>query len=117
MSCVRSSSVNPVEGNFPLELTCVLTPFPKQTLSDESIDRGLVCAHMHSITQTQKILTFMSSMGECQLQKYTQHTPATKMECDCLNGWIEKRSHTQKSHPKMVNPKDLAGNAEEGEVL
>ena len=34
--------------------------------------------------------------------------------------WLDKkkfkqRSHTQKSHPKMVNPRDLAGNAEEEE--
>ena len=34
---------------------------PPKTLSDESIDRGLVCAYMHSITQTLKILTFMHS--------------------------------------------------------
>ena len=31
-----------------------------QKLSDESINRGLVCAHMHFIARTQKILTFMS---------------------------------------------------------
>ena len=30
------------------------------TLSDESKNRGLVCAHTHSIPRTQKILTFMS---------------------------------------------------------
>ena len=48
-----------VEEIFPLELTWVLTPFPK-TLLDESINRGLVCAHMHSIARTPKILTFMS---------------------------------------------------------
>ena len=50
----------PVEGIFPLELAWVQTPFPKKTLSDESIKRGLVCAHMHFIARTQKILTFMS---------------------------------------------------------
>ena len=50
----------PVEGIFPLELTWVQTPFPKKTLSDESVNRGLVCAHMHFIARTQKILTFMS---------------------------------------------------------
>ena len=33
---------------------------PPKTLSDESINRGLVCAHMHFIAPTQKILTFMS---------------------------------------------------------
>ena len=32
----------------------------KKTLSDESINRGLVCAHMHSIAWTPEILTFMS---------------------------------------------------------
>ena len=40
-----------------------------------------------------------------------------KMECDYLNGWKkgqnQKRSHTQKISPKMVNPRDIAGNAEE----
>ena len=50
----------PVEGIFPLELTWVQTPFPQKTPSDESINRGLVCAHMHFIAPTQKILTFMS---------------------------------------------------------
>ena len=50
----------PVEGIFPLELTWVQTPFPKKTPSDESINRGLVCAHMHLLARTQKILTFMS---------------------------------------------------------
>ena len=34
---------------------------------------------------------------------------STKMECDYLNGWIKKRSHMQKSHPKVVNPRDKAG--------
>ena len=48
-----------VEGIFLLELTWVLTPFPK-TLLDESINRVVVCAHMHSIARTQKMLTFMS---------------------------------------------------------
>ena len=37
----------PVEVIFPLEFIWVLAPFP-QTLSDEIIDRGLVCAHMFS---------------------------------------------------------------------
>ena len=26
-----------------------------------------------------------------------------------VNGWIKKRSHTQKSQPKVVNPRDIAG--------
>ena len=42
-------------------------------------------------------------------KKHTQHAPSTKTECDYLNGWIKKRSHTQKSHPQVVSPRDLAG--------
>ena len=36
-----------VEGIFPLELTWVQTPFPPKTPSDESINRGLVCAYAY----------------------------------------------------------------------
>ena len=36
------------------------------TLSDESINRGVVCAHMHSIARIQSILTFMPKTGECR---------------------------------------------------
>ena len=35
-------------------------PPQRKKLSDESINRGLVCAHMHFIARTPKILTFMS---------------------------------------------------------
>ena len=49
----------PEEGIFPLEFTWVLTPSPKAVL-DESIDQGLVCARMHSIAGTPKILMYMS---------------------------------------------------------
>ena len=38
--------------------------FPKK-FSDESIDRGLVCAHMHSIAWTQEILTFTDLPTVC----------------------------------------------------
>ena len=59
VSRVRSYSEPAVKGIFPLELTWVLTPLPKN-LSDQSINQGQACAHIHSIAQTQKILTFMS---------------------------------------------------------
>ena len=59
---------------------------------------------MHFIARTQKILTFMSWMGECRQQKHTQQAPSTKTECDYLNGWIKKRSHTQKISPKSGEP-------------
>ena len=56
---VRTSCEPVAEGIFPLELAWVLTPF-FNALSDESVNPGLVCAHMHSIVRTQKILSFMS---------------------------------------------------------
>ena len=82
---------------------------PPKTPSDESINRGLVCAHMHFIARTRRILTFMSWTGECRQQEHTQQAPSMRTECDYLSGWIEKRSYTQKSHPKVVNPRDTAG--------
>ena len=49
---------------------------------------GLVCAHMYSTARAQKILKFMSYMGECWQQKHTQLAPSMKTECDYLNGRI-----------------------------
>ena len=110
VSRVRSSSGDIFgRGDFSLGVNMGSNSIPQKTPSDESINRGLVCVYMHFIARIQKILTFMSWTGECRQQKNTQHAPSTKTECDFLNGWIKKRSHTQKSHPKVVNPRDIAG--------
>ena len=47
-------------GDFSLGVNMGSNSIPPKTPSDESINRGLVCAHMHFIARTQKILTFMS---------------------------------------------------------
>ena len=47
-------------GDFSPRVNMGSNSIPPKTLSDESINRGLVCAHMHFIARTQKILTFMS---------------------------------------------------------
>ena len=78
---------------------------PPKTLSDESINRGLVCAHMHFIARTRSCPRRVNAGNK----KHTQHAPSTKTECDYLNGWIKKRSHTQKSQPKAVNARDIDG--------
>ena len=81
--------------------------------SVESINRGLACAHIHSIARTQKILAFIP--GDCRQQKHTQYTPTARTECDYLFAWIKKknRRHTpppppppkkKKSHPKRRTP-------------
>ena len=47
-------------GDFSLGVNMGSNSIPPKTPPDESINRGLVCAHMHFIARTQKILTFMS---------------------------------------------------------
>ena len=112
-----------MEMIFPLEEKWVLTPFrSRKTLSDESMDRGLVRAYMHSIARTQMILDhpFMPYTDECRQQNHIQHTLSTKTECDYLNGWIIKKKQKKtvtyaRFLPQIVKPRDRAGNAEEEE--
>ena len=67
---------------------------------------------MHSLVQTQR------SWHSCSRQATKTHPASTIHDndrmCDYLNGWTKKRSHAKIS-PKMVNPRNLAGNAEEEE--
>ena len=72
---------------------------PPKTLSDESINRGLVCAHMHFIARTQK-------MGE---QKHTQHQHVhprrrnvTTLMVGLKNGHIRKNL-TQSGEPQRYS--------------
>ena len=48
-------------------------------------------------------------------KKHTQHAPSTKTVCDYLYGWAKKMVTYAKISQKMVNPRDIAGNAEEEE--
>ena len=98
----------PVEGIFPLELTWARTPFPKNSFGWEYKPRSSLCTHAFHHTDSKDPDVHVLD-SECRQQKHTQHAPSTKTEYDYLNGWIKKRSHTQKSHPKMVNPRDIAG--------
>ena len=64
---------------------------------------------MRSIARTEKILAFLSCLGECRQQnktkqnkqrnKNTQHAPSTKTECDCLYVWIKKTVTCAKVSP------------------
>ena len=47
-------------GDFSLGVNMGSNSIPPKTPPDESINRGLVCAHIHFNARTQKILTFMS---------------------------------------------------------
>ena len=86
----------PGRGDFSLRVNMGSDSIPPELFSDESIRWGLVCAHMHSITQTQQILIFMSYMGECWQQKNTHsmyHPPRQNMTTSMVglkNGRIHK---------------------------
>ena len=57
----------------------------------------------------------MSKLGEYRQPKHTQHALSMKTECDYLYGWIKKTVTYAEMSPKMVNPRDKAGNTEEEE--
>ena len=63
--CLQRRRFNPPlgtfsgRGDFSLGVNMGSNSIPPKTPSDEIINRGLVCAHMHFIARTQKILTFM----------------------------------------------------------
>ena len=61
-SCVRSSSEGDFcgRGDFSFGVKMGSDSIPPRTLSDDSMNQSQVCANMHSIAQTQKILTFRS---------------------------------------------------------
>ena len=73
--------------------------------SDESKPRSSLCIHAFHRTDSKDPDIHVLD-GECRQQKHTQHAPSTKTECDLVVG-LKKRSHTQKSHPKVVNPRDI----------
>ena len=99
-------------GDFSLGANMGSDSIRPKPLPDVSRNRGLVCAHMHSIARTQKIRAIMSLADECWQQKHTQHTPSKKAECDYLNGWIKnstppppkkkKKNQTKKQKTKTA---------------
>ena len=93
------------EGIFPLELTWVQTPFPK-TPSDESINRGLVCANMHFIALTQKILACPRRVNAGNKNTLSTHHPrrrnVTTLMVGLKNGHISKNL-TQSGEPQRYS--------------
>ena len=102
-----------VEGIFPLELTWVLTPFHKKiSFGWEKKPRSTLCTHTFHCTDSADPGIHVLDRW-IPATKNTQHAPSTTTECDYLYGWIEKRSRTQNSHPKWVNPWDIVGMAKD----
>ena len=93
-----------VEGIFPLELTWVQTPFPQNSFGWEYKPRSSLSTHAFHRTDSKDPDVHVLDGWMPATKRHTQHAPSTKTECDYLNGWIKKRSHTQKSHPKWWTP-------------
>ena len=69
---------------------------------------------MHSIARTPTILTFMSLTGECRQQKTpNMHHPRRRNMATSMVGL--KTVTYAKISPKMANPRDITGSAEEEE--
>ena len=82
---------------------------PKNSFGWEYKPRSSLCTHAFHRTDSKDPDVHVLDGWMPATKKHTQHAPSTKTECDYLSGWIKKRSHTQKSHPKVVNPRDIAG--------
>ena len=83
--------IYPVEVIFALELTWILTPFPKNSFRWEYKPRSSLCTHaFHHMDPDIHVLD-----GWMPATKHTQHAPSTKTECDYLIGWMKKRSQVQ----------------------
>ena len=96
-----------ITGDFPLVLTWVLTPLPKNFFKWEYRPRSSLCAHAFHHTDWHSCPRWVNASN-----KTTQHAPSRKTKCDYLNDWIKKRSHTQKYRPKWWTS-DIAWNTEE----
>ena len=81
-----------VRGDFALGVDTGSDSVPPKTLSDESINRGLVChtcIPLHLLKRSWHSCPRRVNAGK---QKHTQYAPSTKTECDYLNGWIKKKN-------------------------
>ena len=97
-SLVLASSVQP-----PRWLCGKVTVSPGQALVRVSLSpQDFVNNKSHSICQGRVLSVPLNLV----LQSLA------KTECDYLYGWIKKRPHTQKSHPKWWTPEIWLGNAE-----
>ena len=109
-------------GDFSLRANMGSDSIP-QKLSDEIINRGLVCAYIHSIARTQSKDPDIHILDRWMPAKKTKTKkkahPACTIHADgmWLPLWFDYKTVTcAKISPKMVNPKDIAGNAKEEET-
>ena len=93
-----------VEGIFPLEGTWVVIPFPQNSFGWEY--KTSLCSHVFHPTDSKDPDIYVP---EGWMTATKTHPASTKTEYDYLNGWIKKTVTYTQISPKMVNPRDIAG--------
>ena len=94
----------PCQAECSCQTTKVLSLSRAPYIPDESINRGLICPHVHSITQTKQI------RHSCprQVNVGNKNTPSMhhpqRRNVTTPMVWLKKWSHTQKSHPIWWTP-------------
>ena len=89
--CSVTGSILLCGSGFPLELTWVLTPFPKNSFGWEYKLRSSLCTYAFHRTDS-KYPDIHVLDGWMPATKHIQHAPSMKMECDYLYGWIKKKN-------------------------
>ena len=101
-----------VEGIFLLGLTWILTPISQNSFGWEYKPKSSLCTHAIHRTDPKDPEVYVLNGWMPATKPY----PAKNTHEDgmWLSRWLDqKRSYWQKSHPKMVKPRDIAGDAEE----
>ena len=100
-------------GDFPFGVNMGSDSIPSKTLSDESTNRSLVCAHMHSVAQTKKSWrSYPRQVNAGNKNTPSTHHPLRRNVTTSMVG-LRNRSHMQKSHPKWWSPEIWLGKVEE----
>ena len=101
-----------LKGIFPLELTWVLTPFPQNSFGWEYKPKSSLhtCIPSHGLKRSWHLCSRRVNAGNKNTS--SMHHPWRQNVTTSMVG-LKKKSLMQKISPKMVNPRDLAGNTEE----
>ena len=98
-----------VEGIFPLELTWVQTQFAQNSFGWEYKPRSSLCTHaFHRTDSKDPDVHVLDGWMPATKNTPSTHHPRRRNVTTLMVG-LKKRSHTQKSHPRVVNPRDIAG--------
>ena len=97
-------------GDFSLGVNMGSNSIPPNTLSDESYKpRSSLCTHaLHRTDSKDPDVHVLDGWMPATKTQPSTHHPRRRNVTTLIVG-LKNGSHTQKSHPKVVNPRDIAG--------